>query len=88
MVTDRCVVAAAHCYNEFEVSADKKPRQVKINTIRDNTNYNEIVEIKKVYKHPSYKYPNLYDDIAVMELGRIVEYNYDLFGCTPSCIDQ
>jgi len=88
MVTDRWVVAAAHCYDEFEVSATNKPRQVKINTIRDNTEHIEIVEIKKVYKHPLYKYPNLYDDIAVLELGRRIEYNYEVFGDTPSCIDQ
>eukprot|EP00092_Neocalanus_flemingeri_P019183 GFUD01020782.1.p1 GENE.GFUD01020782.1~~GFUD01020782.1.p1 ORF type:complete len:726 (+),score=150.54 GFUD01020782.1:33-2210(+) len=88
MVSDRWVVAAAHCYDEFEVSADNKPKQVKINTIRDNTEHIEIVEIKKVYKHPQYKYPTLYDDIAVLELGRRVEYNYDLYGDTPSCIDQ
>ena len=55
MVTDRWVVAAAHCYDEFQRSADNQHRKVKINTICNNTNYDEIVEIKKVYKHPSYK---------------------------------
>eukprot|EP00092_Neocalanus_flemingeri_P000634 GFUD01000676.1.p1 GENE.GFUD01000676.1~~GFUD01000676.1.p1 ORF type:complete len:571 (-),score=137.70 GFUD01000676.1:32-1744(-) len=88
MVSDRWVVAAAHCYDDFGRSADNGPRQVKINTIRDNTEHIEIVEIKKVYQHPQYKYPSLYDDIAVLELGRRVEYNYDLYGDTPSCIDQ
>jgi len=88
VVSDRWVVAAAHCYDEFEASATNQPRQVKINTIRDNTEYIEIIEIKKVYKHPQYKYPNLYDDVAVLELGRRIEYNYDLYGDTPSCIDQ
>jgi len=88
MVTDRWVVAAAHCYDDFEVSASNEPRKIKVNTIRDNTNHTEVIEIKRVFKHPQYKYPNLYDDIAVLELGRRVEYNYDLFGDTPSCIDQ
>jgi len=87
IVSDRWAVSAAHCY-EFKASASNEPRKVKINTIRDNTEYVEIIEIKKVYKHPQYKYPNLYDDVAVLELGRRIEYNYDLYGDTPSCIDQ
>jgi len=88
VVSDRWVVAAAHCYDEFEASATNKPRSIKINTIRDSTENIEIIEIKKVYKHPKYKYPNLYDDVAVLELGRRIEYNYEVYGDTPSCIDQ
>ena len=33
--------------------------------------------MKKVYKHPHYRYPSLYDDIAMIELGRRIEYNFD-----------
>ena len=36
--------------------------------------------MKKVYKHPLYKYPSLYNDVAVIELGRRIEYNYEKFG--------
>jgi len=46
------------------------------------------VEIKRVYKHPDYRYPNLYNDVAVLELGRRIEYNFDKFGDSPSCLDQ
>ena len=58
------------------------------NICRDNTQYRELVEIKKVYKHPSYSYPSLYTDIAVVELGRRVEYDFKKFGDTPTCLDQ
>merc|ERR1712110_1096277 len=33
-------------------------------------------------------YPSLYDDIAVVELGRRIVYNYDKYGDTPFCLDQ
>ena len=33
--------------------------------------------MKKAYIHPAYKYPSLYDDIAVVELGRRIVYDYD-----------
>jgi len=88
MVTDRWVVAASHCYDDFGNAATTGPIQVRINTIRDNTLYKELVEIKRVFKHPLYKYPNLYNDVAVLELGRRVEYDYDLYGDTPSCLDR
>ena len=61
---------------------------MKINTLRENTVHRETVEIKNVFKHPLYKYPKLYDDIALLELGRRVEYNYKKFGDSPSCVDQ
>ena len=59
-----------------------------MNTIRDGTPFEEVVEIKRVYKHPNYKYPNLYNDVAVLELGRRIEYDFDKFGDSPSCLDQ
>ena len=46
------------------------------------------MEIKRVFKHPYYKYPNLYNDIALLELGRRVVYDYNLYGDSPSCIDK
>ena len=37
----------------------------------------ELLEMKKVYTHPNYVYPSLYDDIAVVELGRRIVYDYE-----------
>ena len=88
MINDRWIVAASHCYDDFGNSATGKPREVRVNTLRDNTGNKEIIEIKRVFKHPLYKYPNLYNDVAVIELGRRVEYDYNVYGDTPSCLDQ
>ena len=44
--------------------------------------------MKRYFKHPLYKYPTLYNDIAIAELGRRIEYNYDRYGDTPTCLDQ
>ena len=52
--------------------------QIKVNTHRDNTEFKELIEIKRVYQHPNYNYPTLYDDIAVVELGRRIVYDFDL----------
>ena len=46
------------------------------------------MEIKKVYKHPLYTYPNLYNDVAVVELGRRIDYDFDKFGDSPICLDK
>ena len=51
--------------------------QISFNTIRDNTEYKEDIEYKNVFVHPSYQFPSLYDDIAVVELGRRIHYDYD-----------
>jgi len=82
-ISDRWVVAAAHCYDDFGSAT-----QVLFNTIRDNTANKESVEIKRVFKHPNYKYPTLYNDIALLELGRRVVYDFDLYGDSPSCMDK
>ena len=38
--------------------------------VRDGTIYNETIEIRRVFVHPGFKFPSLYDDIAIAELGR------------------
>ena len=42
--------------------------------------------MKKVYKHPLYEYPSLYNDVAVIELGRRIEYDFDKYGDSPTCM--
>jgi len=82
LVSDRWAVTASHCYDDFT------PKQRRFINIRVGTIHVEMVEIKQVYRHPHYVYPKLYNDVAVLELGRRVQYDYDIFGDTPSCIDQ
>ena len=51
-----------------------------MNTLRDGTPFKEVIEVKRVYQHPNYQYPKLYDDIAVVELGRRIPYDYEKVG--------
>ena len=88
VVADRWAVAASHCYDDFKNGVTDEPRKVRTTFIRDQTNHTEFVEIKRVYRHPNYKYPIFYDDVAVLELGRRIEYDFDKFGDSPSCMDQ
>ena len=57
-------------------------------SFRDKTGNIETIEQKRVFKHPLYKFPTLYNDVAIVELGRRIEYNYDKFGDSPDCMDQ
>ena len=41
--------------------------------VRDGTIYEETIEIRRVFVHPGFKFPSLYDDIAVAELGYTIE---------------
>ena len=77
----RFFLAAAHCYDKFEEN-----NKILVNTVRDKTRYKSRVEIKKVYRHPLYKAPSLYNDIAVGEFGRRLEYDFDRFGDSPTCL--
>ena len=81
-IVSRFFLAAAHCYDDFE---ENNP--VLVNTIRDLTRYKSVVEIKKVYRHPLYKAPSLYNDLAVGEFGRRLEYDFDKFGDSPTCLN-
>ena len=71
VITDRWAVSAAHCYDNLD-SEEKK----KVVRIRAGTPYEELVEIRKVYRHPRYKFPRLYNDVALLELGRRIEYDF------------
>jgi hypothetical protein len=62
-------------------------RAIEHATNRVGTKYGELIEIKRVYKHPRYKYGRAYDDIALLELGRRIVYDYDTYGFSPTCLD-
>ena len=45
--------------------------------IRAETMNKNSIEIKRKYVHKNYKYPNLYDNIVLLELGRRIIFDYD-----------
>jgi len=89
IINDRWLLSAAHCYDDNKEEVQFfQPREIKVNTLRDGTTFKEVIEIKRVYQHPNYQYPKLYDDIAVVELGRIIPYDYEKYGDSPTCLDK
>ena len=72
IIADRWAVSAAHCYDNYDIE-DKK----RVVRIRHGTPFEEAIEIRKVYRHPDYKNPRLYNDVAVLELGRRIEYDFE-----------
>ena len=71
IIADRWAVSAAHCYDEYDIE-----NKIEVVTIRHGTPFEETVEIRKVYRHPDYKNPRLYNDVALLELGRRIEYDF------------
>ena len=50
--------------------------------------FQEQIEVIRRYIHPEYKYPELHSDVALLELGRRVEFKLEEFGDTPTCLDK
>jgi len=84
-ITDRFAVEAAHCWDNYQ---EDSFGDIRFKQLRDGTKFQEIITVKKVYQHPEYRAPILYNDIAVVELSRRVTYDYDQYGDSPTCLDR
>merc|ERR1711962_788923 len=84
-ITDRFALEAAHCWDTYQQTSFG---DIRFKQLRDQTNYKELITVKKVFKHPLYERPQLYNDIAVVELSRRVEYDFDKYGDSPTCMDR
>jgi hypothetical protein len=60
---------------------------MSLHAIRSLTKHKEVIEMKRAFKHPLYSDGRSYDDIALVELGRRIVFDYDIFGDTPTCLD-
>ena len=49
-----------------------RDNEIKTIIIRDGTINQDQIEIRRVFKHPNFKFPSLYDDIAIAELGSLI----------------
>ncbi|XP_023326935.1 trypsin 3A1 [Eurytemora carolleeae] len=84
IIADRWMITAAHCQDEV-----KSPGRIVSQILRTSfPQFKEYVEVKRTFIHPGYKTGELNSDIALVELGRRVEFNLDEFGDTPTCLDQ
>lgn len=86
LISDKIAISAAHCFDEFDASFRMKSRYIK--TIQFNSENPELIEIIQIYKHPRYKYPQFYDDIAILKLGRRVQFDFENIGVTPLCLKR
>ena len=41
-----------------------------------------------MFIHPGYRFSELHSDIALLELGRRIEFKFEKFGDTPFCLDK
>jgi len=85
VISDRFVITAAHC-----VPAELKSGEIRQIGIRDGTEHEETVEVRRLWRDSRYD-PNgkeKYYDIAVLELERRIIYDYETFGDSPACLGE
>lgn len=56
--------------------------------LRPGTEYAEVIELKRSFIHPSYKFPLSYNDISLSEVGRRILFDFDKYGDSPICCNQ
>jgi len=86
IINDKFIVFAGHCDVAF--NPESSSSKLKAIVIRDGTKFKEFIELRRVFTHPWFKFPSLYDDIAVGELGRRIVYDYGVYGDSPACFSD
>jgi len=82
MISDRFVITAAHCVDgELGRGAVRKIR------IRDDTAFEESIEVRRLWTFPKFTGSSYYD-IAIIELERRILYDWDIYGDSPTCLAQ
>ncbi len=60
------------------ISSPDPRENIRSIILRDDTDWKENIEIRRVFVHPSFQFPNLYHDIAVAELGNNTDWDHSL----------
>ena len=69
--------------NDFSTQDD-----IRSVVLRPGTEYAEVIELKRSFIHPSYKFPLSYNDISLSEVGRRILFDFDKYGDSPICCNQ
>jgi len=85
-ITDRWVLGAAHCYQQYLAEQFDNIQQIELQNPKNRSS--EFVEVRKIFTHPGYFINSSYNDISLLELGRRLIYDFEKEGLTPDCIDQ
>ena len=54
---------------------------------QDGTSYGDVIPFRRIFEHPDFAY-TAYNDIAVIELGKRVEYDIETRGEEPTCLGR
>lgn len=86
IINDKFVLTAAHCNVAFRSEYPTETTRTAV--LRTETLYAEEIEHRRIFIHPEYEYNTheLYYDIAVIELGRRIIFDYDTIGDSPACL--
>ncbi len=64
------VLKGTNCNLNIVITSSPDPREnIRSIILRDDTDREENIEIRRVFVHPAFGFPSLYNDIAVAELG-------------------
>ncbi|XP_024938500.1 serine protease snake isoform X2 [Cephus cinctus] len=82
LISRRWVLTAAHCVD----LRDRTPTVVRLGVHRlSQGNTGSTIKIKQIKRHPSYRKPAMYADIALIELARPATFGYQI---KPACLHQ
>ncbi|CAG9864420.1 unnamed protein product [Phyllotreta striolata] len=77
LISDSFLLTAAHCVGPFA------PSKARIGVTRLNDTEHVDVKISKIVRHPSWDAANHFNDIALLELARKLDFNSKI---TPACL--
>ena len=86
ILTRRHILTAAHCFTEIGRVTEKDfPNVVRVGANRIDSRYSEDRRIKDFKKHPKYKFPKFYLDIALVFLEEELTFSSRI---SPICLPQ
>ncbi|KAF2905060.1 hypothetical protein ILUMI_01114 [Ignelater luminosus] len=85
LISEEFVLTAAHCLHHFIYG---EPKYVRIGSLNLTANFGKSrlqdFSIVQSFRHPSYKPPLLYNDIALLKLNKKVVFDIDV---KPACLE-
>ncbi|KAM3955015.1 serine protease snk-like [Aphomia sociella] len=83
VISERYVLTAGHCISGKDIGQVKYVA-LGILSRSDLKKDAKIYNVKRIISHPEYKSPHKYNDIALLETDRDINF---LYGIQPACLD-
>ncbi|XP_017781183.1 PREDICTED: serine protease snake-like [Nicrophorus vespilloides] len=84
LISLKFILTASHCLNTTEFGAVKYVRLGALNISDSVSKTFEDFQVLRVHRHPLYKRPSKYNDIALLELDRLVKTTLYI---QPACLN-